>query len=263
MADIGWITGHTYIIYGPLANGVTTAIFESTPVYPTASRYWDFVDKWKATHLYTAPTAIRLLRRMGEDHVKNHDLSSLRVLGTVGEPINPEAWHWYNDFAGKNQCAIVDTYWMTETGSHAVAPLPGAIPTKPGSATFPCFGFDLEIIDPQSGQVLKGNDVEGVLVARAHWPSLARTVYKDHKRYLETYMQPYPGYFFFGDGAARDSDGYIWIKGRVDGRSLSLLRSKADRRPTDGKSMAQRWRRMGWAAVEEGESNRTEKRLAR
>jgi len=216
MADIGWITGHTYIIYGPLANGVTTTIFESTPVYPTASRYWDFVDKWKATQLYTAPTAIRLLRRMGEDFVKNHDLSSLRVLGTVGEPINPEAWHWYNEIAGKSQCAIVDTYWMTETGSHAVAPLPGAIPTKPGSATFPVFGFDLEIIDPQSGELLKGNDVEGVLVARDHWPSLARTVYKDHKRYLDTYMRPYPGYFFFGDGAARDSDGYIWIKGRVD-----------------------------------------------
>jgi acetyl-CoA synthetase len=216
MADVGWITGHTYIVYGPLAQGVTTTIFESTPVYPTASRYWDFVDKWKATHLYTAPTAIRLLRRMGEEHVKHHDLSSLRVLGTVGEPINPEAWHWYNDFAGKNQCAIVDTYWMTETGSHAVAPYPGAIHTKPGSATFPCFGFDLAIIDPQTGKELEGNDVEGVLAARAPWPSLARTVFRDHKRYLETYMKPYPGYFFFGDGAARDADGYLWIKGRVD-----------------------------------------------
>jgi len=218
MADVGWITGHTYIVYGPLANGVSTTVFESTPVYPTASRYWDFVDKWKVTHLYTAPTAIRLLRRMGEDHVKNHDLSSLRVLGSVGEPINPEAWHWYNDFAGKNQCAIVDTYWMTETGSIAVTPLPGAISTKPGSATFPFFGFDVAIIDPQTGKELEGNDVEGVLVARKPWPSLARTVFKDHKRYLETYMKPYPGFFFFGDGAARDSDGYIWIKGRVDGK---------------------------------------------
>ncbi|WWC72388.1 acetyl-coenzyme A synthetase [Kwoniella pini CBS 10737] len=216
MADVGWITGHTYIVYGPLANGVTTTVFESTPVYPTASRYWDFVDKWKATHLYTAPTAIRLLRRMGEEHVKNHDLSSLRVLGSVGEPINPEAWHWYNDYAGKKNCAIVDTYWMTETGSIVVTPLPGAISTKPGSATFPFFGMDVDIIDPQSGQVLQGNDVEGVLVAKAPWPSLARTVFKDHKRYLETYMKPYPGYFFFGDGAARDYDGYIWIKGRVD-----------------------------------------------
>ncbi|WVQ70594.1 acetyl-coenzyme A synthetase [Cryptococcus sp. DSM 104548] len=216
MADIGWITGHSYIIYGPLSNGITTTVFESTPVYPTAARYWDFVDKWKATQLYTAPTAIRLLRRMGEEHVKNHDLSSLRVLGSVGEPINPEAWHWYNDFPGKQQCAIVDTYWMTETGSFAVAPLPGAISTKPGSATFPFFGMDLDIIDPTSGAVLEGNDVEGVLVAKKPWPSLARSVYRDHKRYLETYMKPYPGYFFFGDGAARDYDGYLWIKGRVD-----------------------------------------------
>ena len=223
MADVGWITGHTYIVYGPLANGITTTVFESTPVYPTASRYWDFVDKWKATHLYTAPTAIRLLRRMGEDFVKGHDLSSLRVLGSVGEPINPEAWHWYNDFAGKNQCAIVDTYWMTETGSIAVTPLPGAISTKPGSATFPFFGFDLDIIDPQTGKVLEGNDVEGVLVAKKPWPSLARTVFKDHKRYLDTYMRPYPGYFFFGDGAARDQDGYIWIKGRVDGKPFLLI----------------------------------------
>lgn len=219
MADVGWITGHTYIVYGPLCIGTTTTVFESTPVYPTASRYWDFVDKWKATQLYTAPTAIRLLRRMGEEHVKNHDLSSLRILGTVGEPINPEAWHWYNEFAGKNECAIVDTYWMTETGSHVISPLPGAIPTKPGSATFPFFGYELEIIDPTSGKILEGNDVEGVLACKKPWPSIARTVYKDHKRYLDTYMKPYPGYFFFGDGAARDSDGYIWIKGRVDGES--------------------------------------------
>ncbi|WOO78767.1 Acetyl-coenzyme A synthetase [Vanrija pseudolonga] len=216
MADVGWITGHTYIVYGPLALGVTTTVFESTPVYPTASRYWDFVDKWKATQLYTAPTAIRLLRRMGEDAVKNHDLSSLRVLGSVGEPINPEAWHWYNEFAGKKQCAIVDTYWMTETGSHVVTPLPGAIATKPGSASFPFFGYELDIIDPTTGQKLEGDDVEGVLVCSKPWPSIARTVYRDHKRYLDTYMRPYPGYFFFGDGAARDEDGYLWIKGRVD-----------------------------------------------
>jgi len=216
MADVGWITGHTYIVYGPLSMGVCTTVFESTPVYPTASRYWDFVDKWKITQFYTAPTAIRLLRGMGEQHVKNHDLSSLRVLGSVGEPINPEAWHWYNDYAGKGQAAIVDTYWMTETGSHVISPLPGCIPTKPGSATFPFFGYELEIIDPQSGKPLEGNDVEGVLACKAPWPSIARTVYKDHKRYLDTYMKPYPGYFFFGDGAARDHDGYMWIKGRVD-----------------------------------------------
>ncbi|GMK54489.1 hypothetical protein CspeluHIS016_0110750 [Cutaneotrichosporon spelunceum] len=216
MADVGWITGHTYIVYGPLCLGVTTTVFESTPVYPTASRYWDCVDKWKLTQLYTAPTAIRLLRRMGADAVKNHDLSSLRVLGTVGEPINPEAWHWYNDHAGRGECAIVDTYWMTETGSHMVTPLAGAIATKPGSATFPFFGVDVDILDPTNGHVLEGGDVEGVLAAKRPWPAIARTVYRDHKRYLETYMKPYPGYFFFGDGAARDEDGYYWIKGRVD-----------------------------------------------
>lgn len=217
MADVGWITGHTYIVYGPLALGVTTTVFESTPVYPNASRYWDFVDKWKATQLYTAPTAIRLLRRMGDEAVAKYDLSSLRVLGSVGEPINPEAWHWYNEQAGKGgQCAIVDTYWMTETGSHVITPLPGCIATKPGSATFPFFGFELDIIDPQTGKVLEGDDVEGVLVAKKPWPSIARTVYRDHKRYLDTYFRPYPGYFFFGDGASRDIQGYYWIKGRVD-----------------------------------------------
>lgn len=204
MADVGWITGHTYIVYGPLALGATTTVFESTPVYPNASRYWDFVDKWKATQLYTAPTAIRLLRRMGEQWVKDYDLSSLRVLGSVGEPINPEAWHWYNDFAGKKECAIVDTYWMTETGSHVITPLPGCTSTKPGSATFPFFGMDLTILDPNTGKEVpwkKGEDIEGVLAAKKPWPSIARTVYKDHKRYLDTYMRPYPGYFFFGDSA--------------------------------------------------------------
>lgn len=216
MADVGWITGHTYIVYGPLSLGATTTVFESTPVYPTASRYWDAVDKWKITQLYTAPTAIRLLRRMGEDAVKNHDLTSLRVLGTVGEPINPEAWHWYNEFAGRNECAIVDTYWMTETGSHVITPLPGAISTKPGSATFPFFGHSLKILDPTTGEELKGDDVEGVLVSTKPWPSIARTIYRDHARYIETYFKPYPGCFFFGDGAARDEDGYFWIKGRVD-----------------------------------------------
>jgi acetyl-CoA synthetase len=217
MADVGWITGHTYIVYGPLALGVATTVFESTPVYPTASRYWDFVEKWKATQLYTAPTAIRLLRRMGEEFVKGKDLSSLRVLGSVGEPINPEAWHWYNEHAGQGgKCAIVDTYWMTETGSHAVTPLPGCISTKPGSATFPFFGIDLEVLDPTDGTVLKGGDVEGVLVCKKPWPSIARTVYRDHKRYLDTYFRPYKGYFFYGDSASRDCDGYYWIKGRVD-----------------------------------------------
>ena len=153
MADIGWITGHTYIVYGPLANGVTTTVFESTPVYPTPARYWQTVDKHKITQFYSAPTAIRLLRRLGEHHVQEHDLGSLRVLGSVGEPINPEAWHWYNDHAGRKQCAIVDTFWQTETGSIVVTPFPGAIETKPGSATVPFFGIEPAILDPVSGEV--------------------------------------------------------------------------------------------------------------
>ena len=217
MADIGWITGHTYIVYGPLANGVTTTVFESTPVYPTPARYWQTVDKHQITQFYSAPTAIRLLRRLGEHHVQEHDLGSLRVLGSVGEPINPEAWHWYNDHVGRRQCAIVDTFWRTETGSIVVTPFPGAIETKPGSATVPFFGIEPVILDAQTGRELEGNGVEGVLCLKTPWPSIARTVYQDHKRYLETYMKPYPGYFYTGDGAARDEHGYIWIKGRVDG----------------------------------------------
>ncbi|GJJ14651.1 acetyl-CoA synthetase [Clathrus columnatus] len=216
MADVGWITGHTYIVYGPLVNGVATTVFESTPVYPTPSRYWQAVQEHKLTHFYSAPTAIRLLRRMGEHHVGGHDLTSLRVLGSVGEPINPEAWHWYNEHVGKKECAIVDTFWQTETGSIIITPFPGAIETKPGSATVPFFGIEPVILDPTTGKELKGNDVEGVLAVRSPWPSIARTIYNDHKRYLETYMKPYPGYYFTGDGAARDKDGYIWIKGRVD-----------------------------------------------
>ncbi|KAK0184422.1 hypothetical protein F5146DRAFT_1074571 [Armillaria mellea] len=193
MADIGWITGHTYITYGPLLNGVSTTVFESTPVYPTPSRYW-----------------------VRAHHVEGHDLSTLRVLGSVGEPINPEAWNWYNEEVGKRQCAIVDTFWQTETGSIVVTPFPGAIETKPGSATVPFFGIDPAILDPVSGKELEGNDVEGVLALSTPWPSIARTIYGDHKRYLETYMKPYPGLFYTGDGAARDEHGYIWIKGRID-----------------------------------------------
>ncbi|KII91960.1 hypothetical protein PLICRDRAFT_105896 [Plicaturopsis crispa FD-325 SS-3] len=216
MADVGWITGHTYIVYGPLANGVATTVFESTPVYPTPSRYWQAVEKHKITQFYSAPTAIRLLRRLGSHHVENHDLSSLRVLGSVGEPINPEAWDWYNTHVGKMECAIVDTFWQTETGSIVVTPFPGAIETKPGAATVPFFGIEPAILDPVSGEELKGNNVEGVLAIKTPWPSIARTVYQDHARYLDTYMKPYPGYFFTGDGAARDEHGYLWIKGRVD-----------------------------------------------
>ncbi|KAG6380401.1 hypothetical protein JVT61DRAFT_8520 [Boletus reticuloceps] len=216
MADIGWITGHSYIVYGPLANGVTTTVFESTPIYPTPSRYWETVQKHKLTQFYSAPTAIRLLRRLGAHHVEGHDLSTLRVLGTVGEPINPEAWNWYNEHVGRKQCAIVDTWWQTETGSISITPFPGAIETKAGSATVPFFGIKPAILDAVSGQELEGNNVEGVLVLKRPWPSIARTVWGDHNRYLETYMKPYPGVFYTGDGAARDEHGYIWIKGRID-----------------------------------------------
>ncbi|KAF9910609.1 acetyl-CoA synthetase [Linnemannia zychae] len=216
MADVGWITGHSYIVYGPLALGATTVLFESIPTYPTPARYWELIAKHKVTQFYTAPTAIRALRRLGDEWVEGHDLSSLRVLGTVGEPINPEAWHWYNDKVGKGRCAIVDTYWQTETGSHIVTPLPGAIATKPGSATVPFFGIDLAILDPVTGKELEGNDVTGVLAVKKAWPSIARTIYGNHHRYLETYLKPYPGYYFTGDGATRDKDGYIWVRGRVD-----------------------------------------------
>ena len=165
------------------------SVFESTPVYPTPSRYWETVAKHKLTQFYSAPTAIRLLRRLGPEHVQNHDLSSLRILGSVGEPINPEAWHWYNEHVGKKECAVVDTFWQTETGSIVVTPFPGAIPTKPGSATVPFFGIEPCILEPEKGTLLEGNGVEGVLAFRTPWPSIARTVWKDHKRYLETYMK--------------------------------------------------------------------------
>ncbi|KAF8190292.1 acetate--CoA ligase [Mycena galopus ATCC 62051] len=216
MADVGWITGHTYIVYGPLLNGVTTLMFESTPVYPTPARYWETVARHKVTQFYSAPTAVRLLRRLGAHHVAPHDLSSLRVLGSVGEPINPEAWNWYNEHVGRGQCAVVDTFWQTETGSIVITPFPGAVPTKPGSATVPFFGHEPAILDPVSGKELPGPSVEGVLALKTPWPSIARTIWQDHTRYLETYMKPYPGLFYTGDGAARDEDGYIWIKGRID-----------------------------------------------
>ncbi|KAI5481396.1 hypothetical protein MNV49_004152 [Pseudohyphozyma bogoriensis] len=213
MADVGWITD---IVYGPLANGVTTTIFESTPVYPTPSRFWEVVAKHKITQFYTAPTAIRLLRRLGEQHVKGHDLSSLRTIGSVGEPINPEAWEWYWEHVGGKECAVVDTYWQTETGSIIITPLPGATKTKPGAATLPFFGIQPVLLDPTTGNLVEGNEKEGVLAVKKPWPSIARTIYGDHKRFLDTYLNPYPGYYFTGDGAGRDHDGYYWIRGRVD-----------------------------------------------
>ncbi|KAI9209836.1 uncharacterized protein BJ171DRAFT_485164 [Polychytrium aggregatum] len=216
MADVGWITGHSYIVYGPLSNGITTVIFESIPTYPTPSRYWQLIDDHQLTQFYTAPTAIRALRRLGDEHVEPYKLDSLRVLGSVGEPINPEAWLWYHKVIGRERCAIVDTYWQTETGSIIVTPLPGAIATKPGSATLPFFGIDLAVLDPTTGQELLGNDVTGVLAIRQPFPSIARTVYDNHIRYLDTYMKPYHKYYFTGDGVTRDADGYYWIRGRVD-----------------------------------------------
>ncbi|KAJ2083170.1 acetyl-coenzyme A synthetase 2 [Coemansia sp. RSA 988] len=215
-ADIGWITGHSYVVYGPLALGATSVIFESVPTYPDASRYWRLVEEHKITQFYTAPTAIRALRRHGDDFVTRCDLSSLRVIGSVGEPINPEAWNWYNEIVGGSRCAVVDTYWQTETGSHVITPLPGATPAKPGSATFPFFGVELAILDPTTGVELEGGDVSGVLAIKRPWPSMARTIAGDHKRFLDTYLNPYPGYYFAGDGASRDADGYYWIRGRVD-----------------------------------------------
>lgn len=214
--DVGWITGHTYAFYGPLLLGATTVIFEGTPAYPSYSRYWEIVEKYKVTQFYVAPTALRLLKRAGEGYIEKHDLSSLRTLGSVGEPIAAEIWEWYNKHIGHNDCHISDTYWQTETGSHIIAPLAGVTDMKPGSATLPFFGIDLLIIDPITGKEIKGNDVEGVLAVRKPWPSIARTVYNSHSRYIETYLKPYPGVYFTGDGAGRDHDGYYWIRGRVD-----------------------------------------------
>jgi len=216
VADCGWITGHTYIVYGPLCNGGTTVMFESTPLYPDPSRYWDMVERHKITQFYTAPTAIRAIMKYGNDPVNKHDLSSLRVLGTVGEPINPEAWKWYNEVVGKNQCAIVDTWWQTETGGNMLTPLPGVTPTKPGSATLPFFGVEPMIVNAQTGEEIVGNPAEGVLCISKPWPGMARTVLGNHTRYLNVYMNPYPGNYFTGDGCIRDKDGYYWITGRVD-----------------------------------------------
>ena len=215
-ADIGWITGHSYIVYGPLANGATTTMFESIPTYPNPDRYWQVIEKWKVNQFYTAPTAIRAIAAAGEEWPQKYDMPSLRVLGSVGEPINPEAWRWYHRNAGKEKCPIVDTWWQTETGGILITPLPGATPLKPGSASFPFFGVKPVILDPQSGEIIEGNGVSGVLAMEAPWPGQMRTVYGDHKRFEETYFDQYKGYYFTGDGCRRDEDGYYWITGRVD-----------------------------------------------
>jgi acetyl-CoA synthetase len=214
-ADVGWITGHSYIVYGPLANGATTLMFEGVPTYPDASRFWAVCEKHKVNQFYTAPTAIRALMGLGDELVTKHDLSDLRVLGTVGEPINPEAWNWYNEVVGKGSVPIVDTWWQTETGGHMMTPLPGATATKPGSATTPFFGVQPVILDPQTGKEVDG-PAEGVLAIKDSWPAQMRTVYGDHERFVNTYFAAYKGYYFTEDGCKRDEDGYYWITGRVD-----------------------------------------------
>ncbi|KAI9849200.1 MAG: acetyl-CoA synthetase [Thelocarpon superellum] len=213
--DVGWITGHTYVVYAPLLLGVATVVFEGTPAYPDFSRYWQVIEKHQVTQFYVAPTALRLLKRAG-DHFVSHPMKQLRVLGSVGEPIAAEVWQWYHNIVGKEEAHVVDTYWQTETGSHVITPLAGVTPTKPGSASLPFFGIEPAIIDPVSGVEIEGNDVEGVLAIKKPWPSMARTVWGAHKRYMDTYLNVYKGYYFTGDGAARDHDGYYWIRGRVD-----------------------------------------------
>jgi acetyl-CoA synthetase len=215
-ADIGWVTGHSYIVYGPLANGATTLMFEGIPTYPDAGRFWDIVDRHKVTQFYTAPTAIRALMAHGEDIPAKYDLSTLKVLGSVGEPINPEAWRWYHRNIGRDKCPIVDTWWQTETGGILITPLPGCTPTKPGSATFPFFGIKPVIIESETGKTLEGDGITGVLAIAEPWPGQMRTLYGDHDRFEETYFKLYPGYYFTGDGCRRDEDGYYWITGRVD-----------------------------------------------
>ena len=215
-ADVGWVTGHSYIVYGPLSNGATTLMFEGVPTYPDASRFWQVCEKHSVNQFYTAPTAIRALMGQGNEFVEKCDLSSLKVLGTVGEPINPEAWNWYNEVVGKGNCPIVDTWWQTETGGHLLTPIPGAIATKPGSATTPFFGVQPVLLDPQSGAEITETVAEGVLCIKDSWPGQMRTVYGDHDRFIKTYFADYKGYYFSGDGCRRDADGYYWITGRVD-----------------------------------------------
>ena len=213
-ADVGWVTGHSYIVYGPLANGAVTLMFEGVPTYPDSSRFWQVVEKHRVNIFYTAPTAIRALMREGEAPVKGADRSSLRLLGSVGEPINPEAWMWYHDVVGDGRCPIVDTWWQTETGGILITPLPGATTTKPGSATMPFFGIDPVLVDGENN-ILDGA-ADGNLCINQSWPGQMRTVYGDHQRFIETYFTTFPGRYFSGDGARRDADGYFWITGRVD-----------------------------------------------
>ena len=214
-ADIGWITGHSYIVYGPMSCGATSIMFEGVPNFPDFGRFWEVVDKHQVTLFYTAPTALRSLMKEGNSWVEKHDLSSLRLLGTVGETIKEPEWMWYHSIVGKEKCPIIDTWWQTETGGIMMTPLPGATPTKPGSATFPFYGIE-PVLLTESGEEIKGNDVSGLLVMKASWPGQMRSIYGDHDRFVETYFSQFPGYYFTGDGARRDEDGYYWITGRVD-----------------------------------------------
>ena len=214
-ADLGWITGHSYIVYGPLSNRATTIMFEGVPNYPDYGRFWDVVDKHKVNQFYTAPTALRALMKEGDDWVNSRDLSSLCLLGTVGEPIKEPEWKWYYEVVGKKECPIVDTWWQTETGGILISPLPGATPTKPGSATLPFFGVR-PVLMTENGNEIKGNNVNGLLALKTSWPGQMRTIYGDHERFIDVYFSQFPGYYFTGDGAKRDEDGYYWITGRVD-----------------------------------------------
>jgi len=213
-ADIGWVTGHSYVVYGPLSNGATTFMYEGAPNWPELDRFWKLIEKYAITVFYTAPTAIRAFIRWGDNYPKSHDLSSLRLLGTVGEPINPEAWMWYHRVIGGGRCPVVDTWWQTETGGIMITPLPGATPTKPGSATLPFFGVDAAVVD-EAGKEVPPN-VGGKLIIRKPWPSMLRTIWGDKARYEKQYWSDFPGYYFTGDGARRDEDGYFWIVGRID-----------------------------------------------
>lgn len=214
--DVGWITGHTYALYGPLLLGITSIVFEGTPTYPDCGKLWRIVEKHKVTHFYIAPTALKLLKKLGEDQIDKYDLSSLKVLGSVGEPISPNIWNWYNEKIGKKRCYITDTYWQTESGSHLIAPIAGVIKNKPGSASLPFFGIEAAIVDINTKKEILEQEAEGLLVIKKSWPSIARTIWKNHEKFLETYFNECNGYYFTGDGAIRDKDGYYWITGRVD-----------------------------------------------
>tara|TARA_B100001113_G_scaffold353843_1_gene360489 strand:+ start:1902 stop:3836 length:1935 start_codon:yes stop_codon:yes gene_type:complete len=214
-ADLGWITGHSYIVYGPLSNRATTLMFEGVPNYPDFGRFWDVIDKHRVNQFYTAPTALRALMKEGDDWVQNRDLNSLKILGTVGEPIKEPEWKWYDQIVGKRKCPIVDTWWQTETGGILITPLPGVISTKPGAATFPFFGIE-PVLLTENGDEVHGDNVSGLLAIKSSWPGQMRTIYGDHERFVDVYFSKFPGYYFTGDGAKRDEDGYYWITGRVD-----------------------------------------------